>query len=70
MGGKILTLPSDYIKQGRLEGLQEGELYKARRVYQNCISRGMSEEDALAISELREAEEGMAKSIQKETQTV
>ncbi len=67
MGGKILTLPSDYIKQGRLEGLQEGELYKARRVYQNCISRGMSEEDALAISELREAEKSVKRLHQDES---
>ena len=32
----------------------EGKLENAIQVYKNCINRGMSKEDALAISELQE----------------
>lgn len=62
------------IKQGRQEGRQEGrkegmqeERYDgAIRTYNNCLDRGMSEKDAIAISEisdsaLKKAREGRNK---------
>ena len=41
----------EYIRdQGRLEGRQEGIQEHALQVYQNCLDRGMPEEEAIAIS--------------------
>ena len=59
MGGEILeyeakTIYRSGLKKGKLEGKLEGELKKAIQVYKNCLNRGMSKEDALAISELKE----------------
>ena len=48
MGGKVLELPSDKLR----EQFAEGELKKALDVYKKCISRGMSKEEALDISGL------------------
>ena len=69
MGGEILEYEAKTIyrngfkngelkgeHKGKLEGKQEGELKKAIQVYKNCLNRGMSKEDALAISELKEAD--------------
>ena len=79
MGGHVLRLAIDKyvdygvrkgIKQGRQEGRQEGmqeERYEgAIRTYNNCLDRGMSENDAIAISEisdsaLKKAREGRNK---------
>ncbi len=79
MGGHVLRLAIDKyvdygvrkgIKQGRQEGRQEGmqeERYDgAIRTYNNCLDRGMSEKDAIAISEisdsaLKKAREGRNK---------
>ena len=44
------------IKEGIKEGIETGERSKALQVYANCINRGMSKEDALAISGLSEKE--------------
>ena len=59
MGGEILDYPAKTAwREGRAEGLKEGHdaaiLEKSIQVYKNCIARGMSKEDALAISELKE----------------
>ena len=57
----------DERREGREEGLQEGEdigiLKKSQQVYDNCIARGMSEEDALAISGLEEARKKVEESV-------
>ena len=37
--------------ESRAEGRAEGVLEKAKTVYENCIARGLSKEDAVAISE-------------------
>lgn len=59
MGGKVLELSSEkLIKKGRAEGRAEGRtegeikgrLEQAKQVYDNCIARGMSAEDANALS--------------------
>lgn len=42
--------------EGLAEGLAKGEAQKALQVYKNCIARGMSKEDAIAISEIKEDE--------------
>lgn len=47
--------------QGMAEGKAEGALEKGLRVYQNCIDRGMSKEDALAIAEITEEDLAGAK---------
>ena len=39
-------------KHERIEGEVEGKAQNALRVYNNCIARGMSKEDAIAISEI------------------
>ena len=44
------------LKEGKEAGLKEGLLEKAMQVYENCVARGMSEEDALAISGLEDAQ--------------
>ena len=63
MGGEILEYEAKTIYrsglkkgklEGKLEGKMEGELKKAIQVFKNCLNRGMSKEDALAISELSE----------------
>ena len=59
MGGEILeyeakTIYRNGLKQGELQGKLEGKLEKGIQVYKNCLKRGMSKEDALAISELTE----------------
>ena len=36
--------------EGRAEGLAEGRMEQSRVFYQNCIKRGMSDEDARALS--------------------
>ncbi len=38
------------IEQGMERGMQQGIEQKAVQVYQNCLARGMSKEDAIAIS--------------------
>ena len=51
MGGKVFELSSEkLIKKGRTEGEKKGRLEQAKQVYDNCIARGMSEEDANALS--------------------
>ena len=51
MGGKVLELQSEkLLKKGRTEGEKKGRLEQAKQVYDNCIARGMSEEDANALS--------------------
>ena len=54
MEGKVLELTSDKIKailsEGEAKGEAIGEIKHAKTVYNNCISRGMSPEDATAIS--------------------
>lgn len=47
------------------EGKAEGILEKAEQVYKNCISRGMSEEDALSISGLESARKQLASVIEE-----
>ena len=59
MGGEILeyeakTIYRNGFKNGELKGELKGKLENAIQVYKNCIERGMSKEDALAISELKE----------------
>lgn len=59
MGGEILeyeakTIYRNGLKQGELKGKLEGKLENGIQVYKNCLNRGMSKEDALAISELTE----------------
>lgn len=46
--------------EGKVEGKAEGIFENAEQVYKNCISRGMSEEDALAISGLESARKKLA----------
>ncbi len=48
------TIYRNGLKQGELQGKLEGKLEKGIQVYKNCLKRGMSKEDALAISELTE----------------
>ncbi|MBE5968852.1 MAG: hypothetical protein E7242_01330 [Lachnospiraceae bacterium] len=50
MGGKVLDLPSDKLR----EQFTEGKINKALEVYKKCIARGMSKEEALDISGLPE----------------
>ena len=50
MGGKVLELPSDKLREQRAEGA----LAKALEVYKKCIDDGMSKEKALYISGLPE----------------
>ena len=38
--------------EGMAKGIAEGETKASIRTYLNCINRGMSEEDAIAISEI------------------
>ena len=63
MGGEILDYPAktamrEGFAKGRSEGLAEGliedQMEKALQVYNNCIARGMTKEDALAIAEITE----------------
>ncbi len=59
MGGELLEYPAKTsYREGRAEGLREGRnagiLKKSIQVFKNCIARGMSKEDALAISGLDE----------------
>lgn len=63
MGGEILQYEAKTIYnngkndgriEGKLEGKLEGILENSIQVYKNCLARGMSKEDALAISELKE----------------
>ena len=59
MGGEILeyeakTIYRNGFKNGEHKGEPKGKLENAIQVYKNCIERGMSKEDALAISELSE----------------
>ena len=51
MGGKILDYEAkDILNQGISQGISQGIEQKTLQVYQNCINRGMSEEDARAIA--------------------
>ena len=51
MGGKILDYEAkDILNQGITQGIEQGIEQKTLQVYQNCINRGMSEEDARAIA--------------------
>ena len=54
-------------EEGHEAGLKAGEdigiLKNAQQVYDNCIARGMSEEDALAISGLEEARKKVEESV-------
>ena len=59
MGGKVLDLPSfraydEGVEEGFSKGAIYGERARAIKTYQNCIDRGMSKEDAIAISEIDE----------------
>ena len=63
MGGEILDYPAkasyrEGMKKGREDGIMIGRdagiQEHSIQVYKNCIERGMSKEDALAISELNE----------------
>ncbi|MBQ9233065.1 MAG: hypothetical protein IJ167_03400 [Lachnospiraceae bacterium] len=42
--------------EGRAEGKAEGIAAKTIQVYQNCIKRGMNQEDAIAISGISETQ--------------
>ncbi len=42
-------------KEGRIEGRIEGREEIMLQVFQNCIDRGMSREDAIAISGITES---------------
>ena len=45
----------EYVReQGRLDGIQEGRQEHALQVYHNCLERGMSEEEAIEISGVRQ----------------
>ena len=45
----------EYVReQGRIEGRQEGRQEQALLVYHNCLKRGMSEEEAIAISGVKQ----------------
>ena len=70
MGGEILDYPAktamrEGFAKGKLEGILEGKLEgkleNGLQVYKNCIARGMSKEDALAIAEI--TEDDLKKSI-------
>ena len=50
MGGKVLELPSDKLREQRNEGILE----KALEVYKKCIAEGMTKEKALYFSGLPE----------------
>lgn len=65
MGGEILDYPAktamregyakgrlDGLAEGQSEGLAKGQMEKALQVYKNCIDRGMTQEDALAIADI------------------
>ena len=54
MGGKVLDLPSDKLREQFAEGMAEGELANALEVYKKCIDDGMSKEKALYFSGLPE----------------
>ncbi len=59
MGGELLeyeakTIYRNGISKGIEKGRLEGELAKGLQAYKNCLDRGMSKEDALAISGLKE----------------
>ena len=45
------------------EGVEEGELRRAKEVYDRCIARGMSEADAMEISGLEEAQKKVADAL-------
>ena len=45
----------EYVReQGRLDGIQEGRHEHAIKVYHKCLERGMSEEEAMEISGVRQ----------------
>ncbi len=50
MGGKVLELPSDKLKEQRAEGKLEEQI----EVYKKCIADGLSKEKALFYSGLPE----------------
>ena len=55
MGGELLEYPAKTsYREGIKEGHAAGMLEQSIQVYKNCIERGMSKEDALAISGLKE----------------
>ncbi len=57
MGGKALVLKSKEQRiQAHNEGHAAGIREKALQVYNNCIDRGMTKEDALAIAGITEAD--------------
>ena len=54
MGGKVLELPSDKLREQFAEGKKEGKEEGLLEVYNRCISEGMTKEMALKISGLPE----------------
>lgn len=52
MGGKVWHIKAQvFYDKGRLDEKKDSD-QRTIRVYQNCIARGMSETDAIAISEI------------------
>ena len=59
MGGKVLRLPSDELREakeaamaeGRAEGLAEGITEATMMIVENMLKRGMSDEDICALAE-------------------
>ena len=57
MGGKVLTLPSDWIRQGREEGRQEGrlsEIFASVQEGDYSVSRGAQKAD-MSIEQFEKA---------------
>ena len=59
MGGKVLDLPSfrahdQGVEEGMVKGRIEGRREQTILTFKNCIERGMSREDAIAISGIEE----------------
>ena len=55
MGGKVLPLPSDELREQRALGVQEGISQGKRNIVFNMLKRNMSIEDICAMTECDEA---------------
>ena len=51
MGGKVLRLPSDELREAKEAGIAEGLTEAKMSIVENMLKRGMSDEDICALAE-------------------
>ena len=51
MGGKVLRLPSDALREAKALGVASGKAETTINIVQNMLKRGMSEDDICALAE-------------------